>query len=310
VGLSGTAENIDALAVLPDGRLLISTAGAVSVPGVTGADVDLLAFTPTSLGTNTAGTWAMYFDGSDVSLTDGSGEDVDGLFVKPPTSPTGRPTLYFSTRGNFSVPGLAGLSNDIFAFNPSSLGPNTSGTYGPGLTLQGGSSGLYGFNIDGIHLGVAPNQALAGPLSGNPGGLSLRLPGDSDSGPPRGLAEVGAPSVVSGSSFLRRDAVAGGDGRRLERILAGLLGGRERLAVPEEDASASSTGEPARSAESPVIWGITSREDRSSEDSADRLSRRGRGRPRPAVFGELGGEAASESARWVAEYDAFFAGYR
>src|SRR5204863_9376059 len=59
VGLSGTSENVDAVAVLSDGRILLSTAGAASVPGVSAAaDTDLLVFTPTSLGANTAGTWA------------------------------------------------------------------------------------------------------------------------------------------------------------------------------------------------------------------------------------------------------------
>ena len=71
VGLSASAENIDALDVLPDGRVLISTTGNPTVTGVTGAaDEDILAFTPTTLGTTTSGTWAMYFDGSDVGLSD------------------------------------------------------------------------------------------------------------------------------------------------------------------------------------------------------------------------------------------------
>ncbi len=50
--------------VLPDGRLLISTLGNVSVTGASGADEDLLVFTPAALGSTTSGTWAMYFDGS------------------------------------------------------------------------------------------------------------------------------------------------------------------------------------------------------------------------------------------------------
>ena len=71
----------DAFAVLPDGRLLISTLGNVSVSGASGADEDLLAFTPTALGATTSGAWAMYFDGSDVGLSSTSNEDVNGVWV-------------------------------------------------------------------------------------------------------------------------------------------------------------------------------------------------------------------------------------
>ena len=81
VGLSTTAEKIDSLSLLPDGRLLISTTGDPSVPGVAGQDEDVLAFTPTSLGDVTSGTWSLYFDGSDVGLANTSGEDIDALDV-------------------------------------------------------------------------------------------------------------------------------------------------------------------------------------------------------------------------------------
>ena len=82
VGLSASAENIDALEVLPDNRILISTTGSPVVTGVSGAlDEDILAFTPTALGTNTSGSWALYFDGSDVGLADTNNEDIDALDV-------------------------------------------------------------------------------------------------------------------------------------------------------------------------------------------------------------------------------------
>jgi len=44
VGLDTNAEDLDAYDVLPDGRIIISTTGNPSVPGVSGADEDLLAF--------------------------------------------------------------------------------------------------------------------------------------------------------------------------------------------------------------------------------------------------------------------------
>jgi hypothetical protein len=75
---SATNEKIDSLSLLPDGRLLISTNGNPSVPGLTtGKDEDVLAFSPASLGDVTSGTWSLYFDGSDVGLSETSGEDID-----------------------------------------------------------------------------------------------------------------------------------------------------------------------------------------------------------------------------------------
>ena len=67
VGLTTDAEDVDAIAIAPDGRLVVSTLDAFSVTGVSGQDEDLIVFNATSLGSVTAGTWAMHFDGSDVA---------------------------------------------------------------------------------------------------------------------------------------------------------------------------------------------------------------------------------------------------
>jgi hypothetical protein len=123
IGLSGTAEDVDALAVLPDGRLLISTVDNVSVTGASGADEDLLAFTPAGLGVTTSGTWAMYFDGSDVGLSTTSNEDMNGVWVDT----TGK--IYLTTLGNFSVTGVSGDGSDIFTCTPGSLGSTTTCTW-------------------------------------------------------------------------------------------------------------------------------------------------------------------------------------
>jgi uncharacterized protein (DUF3084 family) len=163
VGLSGTAENIDAVQRLSDGRLLISTTGNVSVTGASGADEDLVAFTPTTLGATTAGSWSFYFDGSDVALTSNDSEDIRALYV---SETTGNPTLFFGTLGNFFVTGLSGANEDVFAFNPTSLGSTTAGTFGPGLALRGSSYGLASFALDGIHLGALPSAGQAAILSG------------------------------------------------------------------------------------------------------------------------------------------------
>jgi hypothetical protein len=157
VGLSGSAENVDAVSVLADGRLVLSTAGTPSVTGVSGAaNSDLLRFTPTQLGATTKGTWAMFFDASDVGLS-GSTENLDAVALGDSGNPN-LPLIYLSTNGNFSVPGQTGKSNDILRFNPTQLGTTTAGTY-TAVTLRGDSFGLLGQNLTGIFLGLAPGDA-------------------------------------------------------------------------------------------------------------------------------------------------------
>jgi hypothetical protein len=158
VSLTTTNENIDAIAELPDGRLLISTTGAIKTSDGNGADEDIFAFTPTSLGENTAGAWSQYFDGSDVGLTANNAEDVTGLFVVE----TGAlPTLYLTTAGNFSVSGASGANEDIFAFQLTALGSTTAGSFGPGIVLDGSLNGLSSFALDGIHMGPLPAPLIA-----------------------------------------------------------------------------------------------------------------------------------------------------
>jgi len=158
IGLDTTAENLDSVSVLPDGRILISTTGNPSVPGVTGNDEDILAFTPTTLGDNTSGTWAMYFDGSDVGLADTSSEDIDALDVVAGN-------IYLSTLGDFSVAGIAGALNDVFICSPTSLGDVTSCTFQPALYFDGSTWGLGTNNMDAfafLALGPIPTATPSG----------------------------------------------------------------------------------------------------------------------------------------------------
>ncbi len=119
VGLTQPAEDVDAVELLPDGRLLISTTYNFSVPGLSGKDTDLIEFTPISLGENTDGTWAIYFDGSDVGI-DRRDEDVDGLAVNSAGD------VYLSVVRKFSVAGLEGLDEDVFVCNSPTIGADTS----------------------------------------------------------------------------------------------------------------------------------------------------------------------------------------
>ena len=145
VGLTTTSEDIDAFDVLDDGRIVISTLGNVSVTGASGVDEDLLVFTPTSLGATTSGTWAVYFDGSDVALNTSSNEDVNGVCVD---NATGR--VYLSTLGAFAVAGVSGDGADIFVCTPGALGATTSCTFT--LFWDGSANGFAGKVTDGVAL--------------------------------------------------------------------------------------------------------------------------------------------------------------
>lgn len=143
VGLDTTAENIDSVSLLPDGSVLISTTGNPVVAGVTGGrDEDVLAFTPTALGNNTSGSWALYFDGSDVGLAEASGEDIDALDVTP------NGDIYLSTVGDFAVTGISGADEDVFVCAPGSIGSMTACTYSPALYFDGSAWGLSANDVD------------------------------------------------------------------------------------------------------------------------------------------------------------------
>ena len=146
VGFDATSENIDALDILLDGRILISTTGNPTVPGLSGlADEDILAFTPATLGTTTSGTWAWYFDGSDLALGSSS-EDIDALDIDP------NGTIYLSTLGDFAVTGISGFDEDIFVCSPTSLGSVTACNFSSTLFFDGSTWGLSANDVDAFHL--------------------------------------------------------------------------------------------------------------------------------------------------------------
>jgi hypothetical protein len=145
VGLTTTAEDIDAIGFAPNGKLVISTLGAIGVTGVSGNDEDLTAFTATTLGSTTSGTWALYFDGSDVGLNEATSEQINGIWIEPATN-----KIYLTTAGAFSVPGLSGAGSDVFICTPGSLGSTTTCTYTS--YWIGASNGFAGEIADGVYI--------------------------------------------------------------------------------------------------------------------------------------------------------------
>lgn len=141
VGLASGGEDVDSGGLTPDGRPLVSTLGGYFA-GISGDSSDLIVLDGATLGDPTSGTWALYFDGSDVELTD-STENIVGSWIDGSNG-----DIYLTTSGAFSVTGASGDASDIFVCTPSSLGETTSCTYS--LFWSGSSSGLTGLGIDAL----------------------------------------------------------------------------------------------------------------------------------------------------------------
>ena len=105
-------------------------------------------FTATQLGATTSGTWVLYFDGSDVALSQAATEDVNGAWIDSATN-----KIYLTTLGAFSVTGVSGDGADVFICTPSSLGTTTACTYGPGLWWDGSADGFAGEVMDALEIG-------------------------------------------------------------------------------------------------------------------------------------------------------------
>jgi hypothetical protein len=157
VELTANAEDIDAIAVLSDGRLVFSTLGNVNVTGVSGQDMDLLAFTPAQLGATTSGAWALYFDGSNVELSPDSTEDVDGAWIDPDNN-----EIYLSTIGAFAVTGATGDGGDIFICTPGALGANTSCIFRP--YWDGSAHGFGSELLDALYISKGVQQVSTASL--------------------------------------------------------------------------------------------------------------------------------------------------
>lgn len=135
VGLDAAGEDVDAIGFTPNGRLLLSTLGNYNTGSVSGSSSDLLALDGTSL--------SLYFDGSDVELTDSS-ENIGGVWV------ASNGDIYLATSGIFNVTGASGDSADIVVCTPISLGDATSCSYT--LFWDGSANGFAGEVIDGLAL--------------------------------------------------------------------------------------------------------------------------------------------------------------
>lgn len=144
VGISAAGEKLDALERLPDGRLLLSTKGDFKVKDAAdnwlqGRDEDILIFTPSSLGVNTIGTFAMYLDGSEFPGL--KTEDVTGIYYNPLNG-----DLHITVMGDYTVGGVPGDSNDVII-----LRPDGGGGYNA-LPYWNGAADGYSFVLRSMHI--------------------------------------------------------------------------------------------------------------------------------------------------------------
>ncbi|MFN2199700.1 MAG: LamG domain-containing protein, partial [Caldilineaceae bacterium] len=152
VELTADGEDIDSITVLGDGDLLFSTSGGWKAGGFSGADEDLLRFSPSSLGDNTSGSWSLYLDGSDVGLANSASEDMWGAWLDNDSG-----ALYLTPKGAFSVNGASGKGEDILKCQPSALGESTECAFE--LFWDGSINGIGGEYLDGLSLRVEEGGA-------------------------------------------------------------------------------------------------------------------------------------------------------
>ena len=154
VGLTTSAEAIDALWIDATGQLYISTTGTAKVPDSSGAvitahDEDVLRFTPASTGPTTSGTWALYWDPT--GMTGMSAEDINGYWEDPMTGHRYVTILGAFTFGNTAYGGkFTGNGKTILRFAPNAAAPGGWAPVEKVIWLAAGAT--FASNIDGIEM--------------------------------------------------------------------------------------------------------------------------------------------------------------
>ena len=101
------------------------------------------------------GNWSFFFDGSDVALNTSNGEDINGIWLLP-----SQDRLFLSTVSQFTVNGLSGTGNDLFACAPSVLGETTACAFS--MFWVGSNFGLTSNSVDAFAL-AEPERLLTSP---------------------------------------------------------------------------------------------------------------------------------------------------
>ena len=126
----GITQDVNAIDVLDDNSILMSLLNPQIVPGLGRVlPQDIIRFFPTSLGENTAGSFAWFLDGSDVGLTT-VGEKIDAIDMQEEIDTP----LRVSLAGAGSVPrqsggALKGADEDLINLVQTQFGANTAGKW-------------------------------------------------------------------------------------------------------------------------------------------------------------------------------------
>jgi hypothetical protein len=139
----GVSKNLRGFAILPGlshGPILMTFGAAANIPGIGAvAGQDIVAFTMNESGEQTSGTFAKFFDGSDVGLTT-NGEFLDALAVDE------NGDVLLSIKGTGSVSGINTIKDeDIIRFHGTSYGENTTGTFS--VNFDGSDEALNGVDV-------------------------------------------------------------------------------------------------------------------------------------------------------------------
>lgn len=143
----GLTVDMSAFHLESDGSVLFSTFIPTTLPQVGPiARGDIIRFSPTALGENTAGTFSWVLDGSDVDL-DTTSETIDAIARTP------NDRLVVSTHGTYGVSGIVGDSTDLIVFNATTLGQEAVGSWelyfdGSDVALSGNSENINDLWID------------------------------------------------------------------------------------------------------------------------------------------------------------------
>ncbi len=143
VSLTSAGEDVDAIGLTADGRLLISTLGNFGAGTLTGTDQMLLVLDNATYGENSSGDWALYFNGTTADLSSGS-EDISGAWVNAVNG-----DIYLSSSTVFTAGGISGDASDLFVCMPLTLGATTTCSYALywDAAAVGFSSAIDGFAI-------------------------------------------------------------------------------------------------------------------------------------------------------------------
>ncbi|HEY1408984.1 MAG TPA: hypothetical protein VF434_08585, partial [Promineifilum sp.] len=126
VSLSPDSESIDAISIDPDGKLILRVKTNATVDlwpsgTLTVGKADLLAFTFSTGGADTSGTWALYLDADDTGITK---QNVDAAWVDPENG-----DVYLSVDKNFKFGGIEGKPGTVFVCDPATSAPIGSCAY-------------------------------------------------------------------------------------------------------------------------------------------------------------------------------------